>query len=833
METPSASGPAAQTAPLSARTSSASSTEGARPQRDQNGGFTSDLRASLGEKESITEVPSRLTNQRLPHDYRPGKTTPARRYRPDASIVLIGIRGTGMSTLAVMASSTLGFKLVDADHYFYRATKLSRGAYKATHGAETYRAEELKLIRSMLVDHPSKAVIVCGPGVVEATCQAWLTEYARTHPIIYVMRDADRIQQHLRVWDSDTITRLARLSGPTYRTLSNFEFYNLSDPFPENASGPSSSQGRQSPRSLALKQVQADFLELIYGITTQDGRQVEYEPRHSHSRRPFETRLYTYALSIPLSTEESVLYKLRSVDTVADAVELIVSPPWPAAAAAFSFDNELANCITRQFYLLRRSTRLPIIYHVPMESLSPSFDASRQSEHQSIYLDILHHGLRLSPDYLAVDLRCRDDNITNLVAAKGSTKIIGHFFDPRPPTNGWESRSRIDIVRRAEKLGCALVRITQVATSKTDNFSAHKFLQDIRNSKTHRIPVIAYNTGQLGRTSCVFNNILSPVTHPLLLPSPTELPSPALLTIQEAQHALYSSFILDPMYFGIYGSNVEKSLSPAMHNAAFHFSSMPHRYDIFQHQSLDELKRMMLDPQFGGSSVSAPFKRDMTFLVDKMSPEAQAIGAVNTLIPIRSFDSDVMLGRIQSGKAVAFYGDNTDWIGIYTCIQRSLSPINTVRGRTTALILGAGGMARAATYALIRMGVRTIFIHNRTVSAAEELVRQFASFTSSGPSLDQSEGESTNRDVPTASLPAARVNLRVISSKKEPWPTDADLPIIVVSCVTTKEVAGECEADTSVPPGWLGSPTGGVAVEVSACLLSSFSVWSILASVYF
>ncbi|CAI4217659.1 unnamed protein product [Parascedosporium putredinis] len=613
METPGASGPAAQTAPPSARTSSASSTEGARPQRDQNGAFASDLQASLGEKESITEVPSRLTNQRLPHDYRPGKTTPARRYRPDASIVLIGIRGTGMSTLAVMASSTLGFKLVDADHYFYRATKLSRGAYKATHGAETYRAEELKLIRSMLVDHPSKAVI----------------------PFEATIRDA---AVHICAVDS-------------------------------------------------------------------------------------------------LSTDESVLYKLRSVDIVADAVELIVSPPRPAAGEALSFDNELANCITRQFYLLRRTTRLPIIYHVPMESLSPSADASWQSEHQSIYFDILHHGLRLAPDYLAVNL---------------------------------------------------------LATSKTDNFSAHKFLQDIRNSKTHRIPVIAYNTGQLGKTSCVFNNILSPVTHPLLLPSPTELPSPALLTIQEAQHALYSSFILDPMYFGIYGSNVEKSLSPAMHNAAFHFSSMPHRYDIFQHQSLDELKRMMLDPQFGGSSVSAPFKRDMTFcptggvavelgytpletplirqirelndlgwididglqvlpeqalvqndltegiddsvntlmrrpdfggasvtfphklqvgkLLDTLTPVARKVGAVNTVIV-----------REEGGKRTLL-GDNTDWLGIKACIE---STGVTNLSSSTVLILGAGGAARAACHAVEMLGIKDLIIVNRTISKADDLASIF------------------------------------------------------------------------------------------------------------
>ncbi|EEU35428.1 uncharacterized protein NECHADRAFT_51162 [Fusarium vanettenii 77-13-4] len=739
-------------------------------------------------------------------------TCSAPRYNAGASIALVGMRGTGMSTLAVMASNALGFRLLDGDQYFYKVTGLSRAAYKSAHGISQYRQEELRLMRSMLFDNPTGAVIVCGPGVVEGTGKEWLGEYSKTHPVIYIVRDAEEIQRHLRVWDVETIKNLIRRTGPAYRGLSSFEFYNLSD-MSLSESEPTSLSGNQSPKSLALKSVEEDFLHLINGVMRRDCQSCKYRAHHSLSSLLPEARGFTYALTMPLSTLEALGPKFRGVDMEADALELTISLSELRNQGTI-FDDAVADRISRLMCVARRNIRLPMLYHI-LTDASCSWRADFvEAIDQDAYFSLLHHGLRLAPEYLCVDLECDEDKIRHLVACKGRTKILAHYTEPNPAAQGWNSPERWNLVHRAQELGCDMVRICQEAMSTADNFTVQYFLHQVKTSQERIIPVIAYNTGRLGRMSCSFNSILSPVTHPVVRSLAPDCSSSSLLTVQESQKALFSSFLLDPQYFGIYGNNVSQSLSPAMHNAAFKLLGMPHRYKVFSHDSLNELRGLISDPDFGGASITAPFKREVIPLVAFMSREARAIGAVNTLLSMKRPTMDSLLDRNRAGPTAALFGENTDWIGIHTCVRRNLSPINAVKRRTTALIVGAGGMARAAAYALIRLGVGTIFVHNRTVQRAEELAKQFDGrpYRSDGQDEMDHCGRGRSSESPEY---GANPTFKVISSKDEVWPEDSNPPTIIVSCVATRDLDGSCSVNTSIPPDWLGSPTGGVVIELS------------------
>ncbi|KAK9470697.1 uncharacterized protein V1510DRAFT_369633 [Dipodascopsis tothii] len=175
-----------------------------------------------------------------------------------------------------------------------------------------------------------------------------------------------------------------------------------------------------------------------------------------------------------------------------------------------------------------------------------------------------------------------------------------------------------------------------------------------------------------------------------------------------------------------------------------------------------------------------PYKLEAIDLVDIRSEHARAIGAVNILVPIRAGDSP---------RVTAIKGDNTDWIGIYCSVEAHLSPVNAVSAHTTALVIGAGGVAPATIYALAQLGVQHIFLYNRTHSRAQILAERF-------------------HDQP---LPGgnARLQIHVIQSLDVPAILSTGrlaMPTIIISAAA---------AYLSLDLGWFGSKTGGVVLELN------------------
>jgi len=739
-----------------------------------------------------------------------------RSYAPDASIVLIGIRRAGRSTLALLASSSLRFNLVDTDTLFLEKMGASRSAYAATFGNREYRRQELALMRSVLNDYSTRAVIAGSLASVEGVGQQLMLEYGKTHPVIYILRDPEDIAQHIGSCDCQTISDLLLLASPIFRSLSSFEFYNLSDLSLSKDSPEAESNSAKTP-SLLLKKTERDFLHLIYSIRGQRTRLQLSKARHSLSAVPPEKRQFTYALSIHHSQVCGLTERLSSVDLLADAVELVVDMTALTDGDGV-FSHAAVTTLARQFYALRRSTVLPVIIHIRQEICrSPSSSNSLLSPCLAeTYILCLRYCLRLAPEYLTINLDLPDQHITSIIATSGNTKIIGHFFDPCPGINAWEDVGKQILVERAQGLGCHIARLCQPALSNADNWSALRLLSLLRTSGRVQIPVIAYNSGPKGRMSCFLNSVLTPVTHPLIQNTENTISNDLsrwLLTIPEAQNALYASFTLNPQFFGIFGTDVITSLSPTMYTAAFRHYRVPHRYKALQCTSLKDLEPLLQDPSFGGASITAPFKNDIITVIDYLSQAARAIGAVNTLLPLRSSGPDALIQRNEQGRIVALYGENTDWIGIYTCIRRNLSPVNTIKSRTTALVLGAGGMAYATVYSMIRLGIRSIFVCNRTQERAQLLAERFSGKTYA---LDHSSTAGMFEHPEKWSQQVCGPStVHVIRSLEEPWPTNFDPPTVIVSNIPARSTRGQPQPNVTMQGGWLASQTGGVVVEVS------------------
>ncbi len=152
--------------------------------------------------------------------------------------------------------------------------------------------------------------------------------------------------------------------------------------------------------------------------------------------------------------------------------------------------------------------------------------------------------------------------------------------------------------------------------------------------------------------------------------------------------------------------------SPAMHNAAFRALSLDAHYEAFDvpPEDLPAAVNRFRARGLRQWAVSIPHKESMMSLVDEVEPVGRAIGAINTVTRV----GDRLVGT------------NTDWIGAIRALER-VSPVAGQR----AVVLGAGGAARALVYGLRDRGCE-VFVLNRTRERAEALVAELGATAAGG-----------------------------------------------------------------------------------------------------
>jgi len=144
--------------------------------------------------------------------------------------------------------------------------------------------------------------------------------------------------------------------------------------------------------------------------------------------------------------------------------------------------------------------------------------------------------------------------------------------------------------------------------------------------------------------------------------------------------------------------------SPAMHAAAYTALGLDARYFVWDVPPAELATKIEALRAEGirQLSVSIPHKEAIIDLIDEVEPTAAKIGAVNTVV--------------RHGDRLV--GSNTDCPGALRALERA----GTMKGRR-AVVLGAGGAARALVFGLIEAGA-SVTVLNRTVSRAEELARE-------------------------------------------------------------------------------------------------------------
>ena len=159
---------------------------------------------------------------------------------------------------------------------------------------------------------------------------------------------------------------------------------------------------------------------------------------------------------------------------------------------------------------------------------------------------------------------------------------------------------------------------------------------------------------------------------------------------------------------GLIGSGIQASRSPSLHEREGAEQGLRYIYKIIDIAALglapDALPELLTAARrfgFAGLNITHPCKQTVIPLLDALSPDARALGAVNTVV-------------FENGRAI---GHNTDWSGFAESFRRELADV--ARGRVVQF--GAGGAGAAVAHALLTLGVDRLTIIDTDAARAAEL----------------------------------------------------------------------------------------------------------------
>lgn len=156
---------------------------------------------------------------------------------------------------------------------------------------------------------------------------------------------------------------------------------------------------------------------------------------------------------------------------------------------------------------------------------------------------------------------------------------------------------------------------------------------------------------------------------------------------------------------GLIGESLRLSLARAVHEREAHALGLDYRYRVLdvdddaRHADLGVTIARLVDEGYRGINVTHPFKKAVVPLMDELSPDARALGAVNTVV----FADRRLIGH------------NTDWFGFARAFETELGDVP----RRRVVQLGAGGAGVAVAHAMLRAGVEGLVLLGRNTVAAE------------------------------------------------------------------------------------------------------------------
>jgi pentafunctional AROM polypeptide len=597
----------------------------------------------------------------------------------EKSIFIIGMRGAGKTTTGGWAARTLGWPLLDLDTALEQHVGMTIPKLIETKGWDGFRDEELQMLHRTMKEKPTGHVLACGGGIVEMPeARKALSEYQKTGGIVLlVTRDIAKVMGFLQI-DKTRPAYVEDMMGvwlrrkPWFIECSNYHFHS------------------QSVDSVGLANTLEDFSRFL-ALISGKGQALQVLKKKKQS--------FFVCLSAPQILPW--IQKLPEIVVGADAVELRVDLLEDPNSTEGMPTPEF---VVDQLALLRTVITIPLIFTLRTKAQGGKFPDNAYNEAQQLY----RTALRLGVEFIDLEMTMPEEVLREVSENRGFTSIIASHHDPQGQLS-WSNGSWIPFYNRALQYG-NVIKLVGTAKTLQDNFALAEFKSWAESS--HPVPVIAINMGEHGKLSRILNNFMTPVSHPLL-PSAT---APGQLSAADIRRGLGLMGEIQPKKFCIFGSPVQQSRSPPMHNTLFRETGLPHTYGFIETTNANDAKDIIRAPDFGGASVTIPLKLDIRPLLDSVGPEVEAIGAINTIVPTPGVDKE--------GKPITqLVGRNTDYLGMVLVLRNAGAQGSS--GLQAGLVIGGGGTSRAAIYALHEMQYSPIYLLGRSPAKLEKLVEDF------------------------------------------------------------------------------------------------------------
>jgi quinate dehydrogenase len=170
-----------------------------------------------------------------------------------------------------------------------------------------------------------------------------------------------------------------------------------------------------------------------------------------------------------------------------------------------------------------------------------------------------------------------------------------------------------------------------------------------------------------------------------------------------------------PLRTFICGKPVSYSLSPLIQSILYKSASVSWTFHLVETTSTTTFADELKEPDLIGTSITMPNKINFMSVLDDLTEEARVIGAVNTTFV-----------RLDEQGARRHIGANTDCIGIRETLLQNAPEIVTTGRQQPALVIGGGGAARSAVYALWKwLDPSEIYLVNRLKSEVDAIITSF------------------------------------------------------------------------------------------------------------